>query len=202
MSGKGVMSGSPIYSNVAATKNRVLVTTNNGHVVALDAGTGQQVWTVETESEFGASGPAVANGTVYVAGDKVYALNVTDGTEVWNSPFEYGRTVGSTPTVVNGTVYVGSADGYLYAINTSDGTEKWQFEADGGIATNPSVTNGRVVFASLAGSVYLLDPATGDELTSETVSGEVRSSPILSDYDVYLGTEHGVVCNFVLKSNR
>jgi hypothetical protein len=55
-------------------------------------------------------------GIVYVgsADDKLYALNATDGSELWS--YLTGDWVVSSPAVVGGVVYVGSYDHLVYAI--------------------------------------------------------------------------------------
>ena len=65
--------------------------------------------------------PAVANGLVYVGSDdgNIYALNVKDGSKLWN--YNTSKAVWSSPTVVNGVVYVGSDDGNVYALNADMG---------------------------------------------------------------------------------
>jgi outer membrane protein assembly factor BamB len=63
------------------------------------------------------SSPAVVDGVVYVgSGDNTYALNATDGTELWS--YTTGGIVESSPAVVNGVVYVGSDDGNVYALGS------------------------------------------------------------------------------------
>ena len=78
-----------------------------------------------------ASSPAVANGVVYI-GDgngKVYALNASTGTQIWNyttENSEYYEYI-TSPAVANGVVYVGSDDGKVYALNASTGTQIWNY---------------------------------------------------------------------------
>ena len=67
------------------------------------------------------SSPAVANGVVYISSDdhNLYALNATDGRQLWVYPTE--NWVESSPTVANGIVYVSSEDENLYALNAANG---------------------------------------------------------------------------------
>jgi outer membrane protein assembly factor BamB/chitodextrinase len=192
--------GGAVFSSLDAASGRVFVTTDGGHVVALDAATGSQQWVYDTGADLGASGPRVANGTVYVGGDKVYAIDAATGGDGWAEPFDYGGTAGSTPAVHNGRIYVGSADGIMYALDSSDGSEEWRHEADGGIATDPAVADGRVVYASLAGTVYLLDDENGFEYATDTVEGTIRSSPTMAELNVFIGTDGGKVLDFNIDS--
>src|SRR3990172_5507082 len=69
------------------------------------------------------STPAVVDGVVYVGSDNslVYALNASDGVQLWNftTTRSFG-TVESSPAVANGVVYVGSFDGRIYALNATN----------------------------------------------------------------------------------
>ena len=82
---------------------------------ALDASTGDLLWSYTAAGNYVSSSPAVANGVVYVGSNdgNVYALNVTTGALLWS--YQTGNVVFSSPAVTNGVVYVGSGDGNVYA---------------------------------------------------------------------------------------
>lgn len=187
--------GGPVYSKVAAANGRVFVTTNPGAVVALDATDGSELWRVDTGTELGASGPAVANGTVYAGADQVYALDAANGNELWKDSSNYGGTAGSSPALANGVVYVGSSDEHLYALDATDGSPLWRFEADETIAAAPGVANSRIAVASLAGTVYLLD-VEGTQLASQNIGEEIRAKPVIGDNDIVVGTGKGTTLKF------
>lgn len=90
---------------------------SNGHVYALNATSGTELWNY-TAGSF-ESAPSVVGGVVYVgcADNNVYALNASTGSLLWN--YATGGYVWSSPAVVNGVVYVGSSDGYVYALGPS-----------------------------------------------------------------------------------
>lgn len=80
---------------------------------ALNTADGTERWPFPIDVK---SSPAVVDGVVYVGSvdNHVYAVNASDGTEIWNVPT--GNDVVSSPAVVDGVVYVGSDDGNVYAI--------------------------------------------------------------------------------------
>ncbi len=82
---------------------------NGGSVYALDAQTGEVVWSYATGGAV-ISSPAVANGVVYVGSfnDNIYALSAATGAVLWS--YQTGTRVESSPAVSNGIVYVGSSD--------------------------------------------------------------------------------------------
>src|SRR5450759_114428 len=75
------------------------------------AGTGTSVltpkllWNYTTGNEVYSS-PSIVHGVVYIssADGNVYALNATNGTQLWNYATQ---GFGSSPAIVNGVVYVG-----------------------------------------------------------------------------------------------
>ncbi|MCA9039044.1 MAG: PQQ-like beta-propeller repeat protein [Planctomycetaceae bacterium] len=56
--------------------------------------------------------------------DKVFALNLKTGEELWR--FYTEGPVRLAPTVADGKVYVGADDGYVYCLNSADGKLIWK----------------------------------------------------------------------------
>jgi len=184
--------GGPVYSPLAVEDGRVFLTTADGTLAALDTADGTAVWAETVAGSFGSGGPAVGNGTVYVAADDVYAFDAATGNAAWSSPFEgYGGTVGSTPRLRNGTLYVGSADRSVYALDAGTGSLEWRYETRRGVAATPTVASGTVVVGSLDGSVYAVDGGTGDLLAAESLGTPVRTAAVVDSGTVYLGTRDG-----------
>jgi len=77
----------------------------NGALAALDAVTGDVLWTFSTGAE-GLTGVAVANGVVYLTGwasSTVYALDADEGEVLWSSPLEQR---GGDLAVADGVLFV------------------------------------------------------------------------------------------------
>jgi outer membrane protein assembly factor BamB len=135
------------------------------------------------------SSPAVANGVVYVGSNdyKVYALDATDGTKLWE--FAAGGRVDSSPAVANGVVYFGSwTDGKVYALDAQTGTKLWEFTTGGGVYSSPAVANGVVYIGSTDGKVYALDANTGAKVWEFTTGNDITSSPAVANGIVYIGS--------------
>jgi polyvinyl alcohol dehydrogenase (cytochrome) len=147
-SGTGAVSASP-----SVVEGVVYVGSWNGTMYALDAFSGQALWTFnindphpEDRNGFPGiqSSAAVANGVVYFGGAdaNVYALDARTGTLVWKTSLGdpatsvEGAHVWSSPAVFNGKVYVGKAShldspcvrGALVALDAATGAEVWRFE--------------------------------------------------------------------------
>ena len=58
----------------------------------------------------------------------MYAINVSDGSKVW----EYNAVdkVLTTPTLIDGTVIVQTNNHKVFALDAATGKQKWEFETD------------------------------------------------------------------------
>ncbi|HYA57272.1 MAG TPA: kelch repeat-containing protein [Thermoplasmata archaeon] len=120
-------------------------------------------WRFQTGALIAAS-PSIANGTVYVGSwdGYEYALNVSRGTELWQSYLGVtdsppdcggGRGITSAATILNGTVYAVGGTSYLYALNASTGKVLWKT-----FVGNTTEPNGGYVWDSpllYRGAVYI-----------------------------------------------
>ena len=93
-------------------------------IAAINPTNGKKKWATQVSSNtnFYAFSPAISDdGTVYVALDKLYAMNSVDGSVKWSSPL-----TGSSPIIgSDGTIYIGSSE-YLYALDPN-GKQLWAF---------------------------------------------------------------------------
>ncbi len=125
---------------------RLYVTGLAGHAWALDARTGQPLWTYRRESPsgmlnccgainrgFAALGEVLYMGTVDA---RLIALSVKDGSVIWESPIadgSKGYSVTMAPLVVKDKVIVGISGsefptrGFIDAYNARTGAREWRF---------------------------------------------------------------------------
>lgn len=152
------------------------------------------------EELYGASSPVVVNGVVYTSAENncVYALNATDGTQLWDY---FTGEWPSSPAVANGVVYV-NTDFSINALNATDGTQIWsnepQYDVPVGFSS-PTVADG-VVYAGTTnsldkseGNVYAMNATNGKTLwsTPSLAAGfaTVPSSPTVANGVVYVADE-------------
>jgi outer membrane protein assembly factor BamB len=107
----------------------------NGNVSALDAVTGDLIWSYTTDGLV-VSSPIVANNIIYFGSayigelaeeysefiltgrrGTVYGLDATTGDLIWS--YQTGGAVYSSPAIVNGVLYIGSMDRNVYAFGSS-----------------------------------------------------------------------------------
>ena len=132
----------------------------------------------------------IANGVLYVAGEKLYAFDASTGSARWASP-EIGY-LGSTPVVDNGVVYVNAIkDGNfkLHAFDAGSGRALWSRDLGDSGGYSATVVSG-VVYVS-ARNLYAFDATTGAQLWSAaTGTGRAFSgSPAVTGGVVYAGAD-------------
>lgn len=128
--------------------------------------------------------PVVADGRMFLSfndADKVVALNVQDGSEIWS--YYADGPVRFSPVVHNGRVYVTSDDGYLYCLSAEDGTLRWRFR--GGPSDRKVIGNRRVISSW---------PARGGPVVAdETVYFAASIWPFMGTFIYALDAETGQV---------
>ncbi|MFU8867956.1 PQQ-binding-like beta-propeller repeat protein [Natronococcus sp.] len=115
-------------------------------VYAVDATTGEVLWTFEEtalESGSGIETPAVVvDGTVYAGGYGLYAIDAASGEERWrvdlDSEYERTVTVGRTsPIATDETVYAAEDDrNAVFAVSVADEAVRWSTEPTDGVGTH------------------------------------------------------------------
>lgn len=128
----------------------VMYTSGNlGRVYALNAATGEELWTFEPEVDMQANraaccdqgnrGVQVADGKVFVGSldGYLYALDAKTGAVAWKADTIADRTRGYTitgaPEIAGGLVIIGNAGaeydtrGYVTAYAIDDGSQEWRF---------------------------------------------------------------------------
>jgi outer membrane protein assembly factor BamB len=150
--------------------------------------------------EVGQSSPALGNdGTVYVAGDHLYAIN-PDGTLRWTAFGNTSEMLRNAPVIgTDGTIYFVYHNIPLTALSPSDGSVRWycSLGADDHCFASPAIgTDGKIYVATQPGLVYAVS-MTGQivwtfNLMSSGFSGILRSSPAIDNAgSVYFGINTG-----------
>jgi outer membrane protein assembly factor BamB len=163
------------------------------NLYAVDAHTGQRIWSFQTGGEVSSSA-AVVGGVVYVGSrdGSLYALAGQTGRQIWR--FQAGGSVDSSPAVVGDAVYVGSGDHNVYALDARTGDQLWRFATGDQISySSPAVVGDVVYIGSEDHDVYALDAHTGDQLWRFQTGDKVWASPAVSGGLVYIGSfDHNV----------
>ena len=177
-------------------------------VVALEADSGDLIWSSADDSELSGYGPFY---TVTLLSDE--ALAVTSQERVGGGFFaqpqgvlralsiegddvlwDFKETAGEYSTggaVADGILVIGNGDGNLYALHVDDGSPAWEspFSTDGRIWSPPLIISDTVYVVSLDHHLYALDLATGDQRWARPfeVDGAMTGQPLALDDNLYVG---------------
>ncbi|WP_459193551.1 outer membrane protein assembly factor BamB family protein [Halosimplex sp. J119] len=175
------------FTGPAFADGRVYVGNHTGEVFALEAGSGEAVWSRSATAAADDSAavlvpPTVADGTVYVAvhaAGRLVALDAATGDTEWSTDLDLGN-VKSSPAVTDDRVYLG-AYGYRGASLTLD-------DGEGATAAATSTPE-----RGPAGRLFALDRADGSEVWTHETDRDFRSSPAVVGDRVYVGSGDGAL---------
>ncbi len=186
--------------SVAVDNDRVYMGSQTDSFYCYDLN-GSKQWSYDPGAQCKSS-PQVANGRVYFgAGDKIHAVDASNGAAVWTSPSAGGADILSSPRVSNGLVYYGGQDKKIYAINESNGALKWEYMTGDKIASSPMVYGGMCIIGSTDFGVYCIDttspsaPPAGelrweyptiDRVSSSATVHEASNTVLIGGYDFNL----------------
>lgn len=140
---------------------------DSGHVYALDAATGQQIWRAKVDNS-AMGNPIVAGGRVFVGtGDTGFSF----------SQILHAQS-GSRTDLVRGLAWGG-----IYAFNAKTGKQLWRYGTRGENMPSECYSGHMLYFGNGDGHLYALDPATG-KLKWRT---EVGGFDSMSSCNIYQG---------------
>ncbi|MCK5219802.1 PQQ-binding-like beta-propeller repeat protein, partial [bacterium] len=130
-------------------------------VYALDAGTGDLLWSYITAGWVDA-GIAVSSSAVYFSSrdGHLYALNRLTGAPFWKKSL--GASSISSPLVFDGKIFVGTGapEKKLKVFNASNGNFLAEYSADQPVDSAPSVSDDMVYFGANDGKIYAINKNT------------------------------------------
>jgi len=222
MSSTPVLDQGKIYLQLIHGNMRDQRLTSEGHVIALDAATGEQLWHHRRLTDgYAENLHAYCSPTIYRDQDREYLVvhgadyvtghDLSDGSEIWRcggfnirgadyNP--YLRFVAS-PTVVPGMIVVPTAKrGPVVALRPElegDVTQQadsliWKMNVGTPDVASPLIYDGHVYLADERGVLTCLDAATGETLYQQRLlASNHRSTPVGVDGKVFLTGRDGDV---------
>ncbi len=184
---------------LAASGNAVFVATGYGELAALDASTGNKIWSFDLRAP-AHSAPTAAAGMVFVvdATNVLHAVNQTDGTEAWQFPGipeTAGVLSAASPAVSGNTVVVPYSSGEVIAFDVRSGQLKWadavvrstRTLAVSGltdVAASPVIYDGVVYATGVSGRTIAVRLADGARLWEQNIGS--ASTPAVSGNALFI----------------
>ena len=160
------------------------------HLYALDAETGELLWSFETGDAIKPS-PTVTGGAVYVGSNDnhVYALDAATGELRWK--YDTGGWAQFSPAVSGGFVFLGAHGevGFMVrALDASSGEQVWVAEMPSPPSAEftPTVIGDKVYLPGDWGMFHALEASTGESAWSFDTGIPSDSPPLVRDGVVYL----------------
>lgn len=167
-------SDAPIHAAPTVADHRVFVSDVNDEMLALDAASGQQLWTYQALTEpariLASSSPAVANDTVVssFASGELVALRAVNGNELWNQSLSRAsrtnalseiRDIAGRPVIFKQDVYAVSHADFFAAVDLRTGSVRWTLPISA--ITTPWAAGDVVYVVDLSGQVICVSRESG-----------------------------------------
>lgn len=194
-----------VRSSPSLAQNTLYFGDLSGKVYALDAQTGAKKWQFATVGDtvnnlnFGNDFKAILasvaiKDNIAVVGGRdgyLYALNATNGQEIWRDNFN-GSWVISSVAIKDSMVVTGTSDGrFVKAYNLYTGKEKWTYKTPTIVWSSPIIVGNTVAAVVNDGFVHCLDLQSGTEKSRYRFGDRVFSSPSFADGVLYVGNDDG-----------
>ena len=153
-------------------------------ILALDAATGQVIWTRPT------SGPV--QGSLALAGENLYAgfldhrlqaLSPQSGELLWE--YWAGDIITASPVVHQGIVYFGAWDSKQYALDAATGHVIWIYDATEKVGASGPVHEEVMAVPDKGGRIHLLNARTGQNRLVYRTPKSTNASPVIAHDHVY-----------------
>ena len=223
--GQGMKRGRYVTAPPIAADGKVFAMDAEGRVVAMDAGSGSQVWRTSTNPGdnkrdrlgFG-GGMAYADGKLYVSSGyrEVLQMDAKTGAVGWRT--KTSEAIHGAPTVSAGRVFVVALDNTLLTFDMATGAPSWTYQALAEssrilAASSPAISGDTVVAAFGSGELVALRAANGNDLWNEALSRASRTSalseirdipgrPVIYQGDVFAVSHSGVFAATDLRTGQ
>ncbi|HYJ13315.1 MAG TPA: PQQ-binding-like beta-propeller repeat protein, partial [Thermomicrobiales bacterium] len=182
--------GGEVHGAATLSNGVLFAMSKSGSLVAIDAGTGQQLWAAPITGYVTRVSPAVADGVVFAGGGFAFgAWDANTGKQLWTVPLQY---VGqSSPVLTSKLVIVSSQERWTYALNRQTGEIVWRVPTEGIVFGAPAIAGNQAFYATDEGIVYAVDLESGRVVWRQMVTGSIFGSPVVSQGLVLVATQAG-----------
>jgi outer membrane protein assembly factor BamB len=180
-----------IDSEPAVADGSVYVADASATFYAIDASSGDQVWSqpLPSSSNGSTTAPVTGDDTVFALSltdsyeSRVTALAIADGTTRWSITLD--RRARQRPAVRDGVLYIGDSSNTLYAIDTTDGSTLWQFSTNGDAHGSIAILDETVCVGTSEGTVHAVSRNDGTEQWRFNPGPAVTTDPVAHEGTIY-----------------
>ena len=171
--------------------DRLLVSSSQGILLALDPAEGETVWRFQAEQRLTASA-SFSDGRIFQPADRgtLYVLSSGDGELLYDVRLD-GPIV--NVVAVTDRAFVNDVNGNVYGLDPKDGTILWKASLNAPVWGAPTIAHGRVYVGHSDGGLVALDQTTGVEVWRYDVGEVVKASPLAVGSYLVAGTLRGNV---------
>lgn len=183
------------------------VVRKDSRVYAINAKTGQQIWTRKV-GKLSAASPAYADGRIFVVtlSGRIVTLRAKNGRILWAK--KLGSRSESSPLILGDSVVFGSEGGTLYKLKQRNGRTEWTYDAGGAIKGGPAYADGRIFVGAYGGTVHAVRSGSGSRIWRSSTSGakfgfgagNFYATPTVAYGRVYVGNTDGKMYSFAASS--
>lgn len=164
---------------IAASGDRIYVTTGFGELTALDAASGEVLWVQDLQSA-ATGAPTISNGVVHVVTRNAlgWAIDAQTGRVLWQvlgAPSESGLAGGPSPAIAGQLVVFPLSSGQMIAAVSGPGTQAWAASVAGerpdrafsrvsDLSGDPVVVGNVIYAGNHSGRAAAFDAATGQPI--------------------------------------
>jgi outer membrane protein assembly factor BamB len=193
---------------VTYDRGRLYVTTGYAQVIALDAGTGKEIWRQTLTAPLRA-GPTVGGGRVIAVSvdNQVHALDAATGRKQWTHTGvaeAAGIYGGASPAMDGNTVIAALSSGELFALRADNARVLWADSLSGLLRTGavgalsdirglPVIDRGQVFAASHGGRMVAIDLRSGVRLWEQNF-GSLYAPWVAGDFVFVTTLEAQLLC--------
>jgi outer membrane protein assembly factor BamB len=185
--------GAAAWASPVVHGGTVYVGTVDGHVHAVRASDGKDLWTwADATPIYGDA--LVTNDAVFVVNDRteLVRLDRATGALRWRVPLDSarGRLAAlpdddtfshrtASPVLVDGVLFVGSTDGHMLAIDPVRGDTRWRIDAGAKIVAPAAPAGDCVIVGTMDGSLLALRRSDGAVVWRRKLAAGIVSAPVV-----------------------
>lgn len=182
----------PVEAGLTVHGTRIIAAGLRGSVMALDASTGQEVWTAAPAEAPYLVRPIAAEGSIIVVDQRgdMRVLDAGTGQPLWE--LELGAPVHRRPILHENQLLVPTTRGRVFAVDLDAGRVSWTYDSSDPNArlASPALVAGLAVVPASNGRIYAIDVDSGRERWVADAGAAVIAPPVAAGEHVLIGTMH------------